>query len=349
LTTLTEGATLCDGRYRLDRVLGRGGMAIVWGATDLQLERPVAIKVISDVLASDPRFVARFEREARLAAGLNHPNLVKLFDVSSESDRPFLVMEQIPGGTLADRRGDTGLDATVLARDLLDALSHIHAAGILHRDVKPANVLIGADGRPRLTDFGIARSDDQTGLTLTGQIMGTVRYIAPEVAEGRPATRQSDLYSLGVMLGEVAGPHPEPALARLLDRLRDPDPDRRPASAAEALAELDPAPPTVALDKTVALDQTNALDQTIALDPPSGASPRRHIHIRLDAVRLAAIAGIALVATVVGIVVAGGNDGNKPSKPALPAISQPRPAAPDAPLDAQLIQLQKIVDSAPKR
>src|SRR3954453_12174999 len=141
---LAAGMTVCEGRYRLDEVLGRGGMSIVWRATDLQLERPVAIKVISDVLATDARFVARFEREARLCPGLNHPNLVKVFDFSIEDERPALIMEYVPGGTLVEARGQS-LDAEALARELLDAVAHIHAAGILHRDIKPANVLLGAD------------------------------------------------------------------------------------------------------------------------------------------------------------------------------------------------------------
>src|SRR4029079_11805407 len=152
---LGAGSMLCDGRYRLDEVLGRGGMAIVWRALDLQLERDVAIKVISDVLAGDPRFVARFEREARLAAGLHHANLVKVFDFSVDSERPFLIMEYVPGGTLADARGRE-LDAESLTRELLEPVVHIHAAVILHRDIKPANVLLAPDGSPRLTDFGIA-------------------------------------------------------------------------------------------------------------------------------------------------------------------------------------------------
>jgi serine/threonine-protein kinase len=232
------GAVLCDGRYRLDGVVGRGGMAIVWRATDLQLERDVAIKVIADVLASDPRFVARFEREARLAAALNHPNLVKVFDFSVEEERPFLIMEFVGGGTLAEARGQA-LDVDALARDLLDAVAHIHAAGILHRDIKPANVLLDASGAPRLTDFGIARGEETTGLTQTGQVLGTLRYIAPEVAAGEPASARSDLYGLGVMLGELSGSRSE-ALDRLLARMTERDAANRPASAAEALAELDP-------------------------------------------------------------------------------------------------------------
>src|SRR5690242_18846069 len=124
-------------------------MAIVWRATDLQLERDVAIKVISDVLAHDPSFVARFEREARLAGALNHPNLVKVFDFSvDDAERPLLIMEYVAGGTLAERRGES-LDLDALTRDLLDAMAHIHAAGILHRDIKPANVLLDAAQAPR--------------------------------------------------------------------------------------------------------------------------------------------------------------------------------------------------------
>src|SRR5947208_10875660 len=105
MSALAVGSTLCDGRYRLDEVIGRGGMAMVWRATDLQLERTVAIKIISDVLATDPHFVARFEREARLAAGVSHDNLVKVFDFSVDAERPFLIMEYVPGGTLAKARG----------------------------------------------------------------------------------------------------------------------------------------------------------------------------------------------------------------------------------------------------
>src|SRR5204862_8009970 len=144
---------------------------------------------------------------ARIAAAIRRPNLVKIFDFSVDEERPVLIMEYIAGGTLADKRAER-LDSESLARSLLDALAHIHGAGILHRDIKPANVLLGADGSPRLTDFGIARSEDQTGLTLTGQVLGTLRYIAPEVADGSPATHQSDLYSLGVLLRQVTGDDP---------------------------------------------------------------------------------------------------------------------------------------------
>jgi eukaryotic-like serine/threonine-protein kinase len=361
VTALAAGATLCDGRYRLGSVLGRGGMAVVWLATDLQLERNVAIKIISDVLADDPRFVARFEREARLAAALSHPNLVKVFDFSIDAGRPLLAMEYVPGGTLRDAR-ERQLDAIAVARGLLDALAHIHAAGILHRDVKPANVLVGADGSPRLTDFGIARSEDQTGLTLTGQVLGTIRYIAPEVAAGEPATARSDLYSLGVLLGEVAGDDPPAPLAGLLPRLTARDPAGRPVSAGEALAELDPT--RVLPHDTDATEATQALPATgtpapapaaaeappgrvsAARVPVRGQGVRPHVPAQIRPGHLIAAVAVLIALLVVVIVAAFSGGGSEPSaKPAR--VVQPAP--PGATVDDQLTRLEKIVRSAPRK
>jgi serine/threonine protein kinase len=351
LSSLAAGSTLCDGRYRLEEVLGRGGMAIVWRATDLQLERSVAIKVISDVLASDPRFVERFEREARLAAGLSHPNLVKLFDYSVESERPFLIMEYVPGGTLREARGRQ-LDAMAVATGLLDALAHIHGTGILHRDVKPANVLLGADGSPRLTDFGIARSEEQTGLTMTGQVLGTLRYIAPEVAAGAPATAQSDLYALGVLLGEIAGDDPPEPLARLLPRLTANAAEDRPGSAGEALAELEPTgmlPRDGDTDVTRALPATSAIRRSAPRGPSaaraSAAASLARARTHLRPAHYAAAAA-ALVVLLVVIVIAASGGGSKPT--AKPAVV-PKPAAAGATVDAQLTQLENIVRAAPRK
>jgi serine/threonine protein kinase len=343
LSSLAAGSTLCDGRYRLEAVLGRGGMAIVWRATDVQLERTVAIKIISDILAGDPRFVQRFDHEARLAAGLSHPNLVKLFDYSVEEERPFLVMEYIAGGTLREARGRR-LDALALGRELLDALAHIHAAGILHRDVKPANVLLDTDGSPRLTDFGIARSEEQTGLTLTGQVMGTLRYIAPEVAAGEPATVRSDLFSLGVLLEEIAGEEPPEALAGLLPRLTAGDPEDRPASASDALAELDP---TRALPHTQAVDAMDATEALPAMN--AGASVPRALHRTRPRIRAAhLIAGAAVLIVLLVVVVAAGSGGGGPNRAATPG-ALPKPAAAGATVDDQLTQLEKIVRAAPRK
>jgi eukaryotic-like serine/threonine-protein kinase len=327
VTGLGAGSTLSEGRYRLEEVVGRGGMAIVWRASDLQLERDVAIKVISDVLASDPPFVTRFEREARVAAALNHPNLVKVFDFSIEEKPPYLVMEYIGGGTLADP-GGRELDPGRLARDLLDALAHIHAAGILHRDIKPANVLLTAEGSPRLTDFGIARAEDQTGLTQTGQVMGTLRYIAPEVAAGKPASAASDLYSLGVLLGEIADERPGAALTDLIVRMTATDPAARPASAAEALAELEP---------------TRPLPRSDATQPDLKTVPGPVFRERFTAWQLAGAGAVLLV--ILALVIAAATGGDDPGPAAQPA----RPAAPDAPVEVQLQRLEQIVTSAAAR
>jgi predicted Ser/Thr protein kinase len=246
---IAQGARLKD-RYRLERLLGRGGMAAVWLASDLVLDRPVAIKVLSDTIASDPEFVARFRREARVAARLSHPNLVDVYDYAEAEERPYLVMEYVAGENLADRIAGGGeIDCERLAREVLGALAHIHAAGIVHRDVKPQNLLMAPDGGVKLIDFGIALPRDETALTRTGNLLGTARYIAPEVMSGQPATERSDLYSCGVLLGECIDGDRAPRLGSLVERLTAAEPGARPASAREALARLGakaaaPAQPT---------------------------------------------------------------------------------------------------------
>ena len=241
-TELGPGTVLGnDDRYRLERVLGLGGMASVWLAFDRRLGRSVAIKVPSDTLALDREYVARFEREARVAAGLSHPHLVKVYDFSVASSRPFLVMEYVAGDNLAASLalpGEREWDAELLAQELLSALDYIHRAGIVHRDIKPANVLIATDGHARLTDFGIAQPADATRLTRTGMIVGSDRYIAPEVRRGAPATALSDLYACGVLIEECLPTPPNDRLVALAAALTATAPERRPASGAEAIAML---------------------------------------------------------------------------------------------------------------
>ncbi len=240
---IAAGRTLGD-RYVLQRRLGAGGMSVVWLATDERLDRPVAIKILSDTLTEDREYIGRFRREAKVAAGLQHPNLVSVYDFGS-GERPYLVMEYIDGGDLAMRveRGDVP-DRERLARELLAALRHIHDAGVLHRDIKPQNVLIDEHGHARLTDFGIAQPHDATSLTRTGRVIGTEAYIAPEVKAGDAASERSDLYALGVLLADIAREGAGAPLWTLTDRLRAADPAARPGSAAEALAELERATPT---------------------------------------------------------------------------------------------------------
>ena len=262
MTQFRDGSLICDGRYRLETLVGAGGMAAVWRGHDQQLGREVAVKVISDSLSTEPSYVKRFQREARLAAGVSHPNLVQIYDVGTEDDRPFLVMEYVSGGTLADRLLDNqdqpAIDVEHLAGELLGALARIHELGIVHRDIKPPNILIGTDGRARLTDFGIAHSADMSSLTRTGTIIGTARYIAPEISRQQPASPQSDLYSLGRVLSETIGARkPSDRLAQLIDALCQPDPRRRPSSAEEASLLLEAEPtklmptmPTVLVERS---------------------------------------------------------------------------------------------------
>jgi tRNA A-37 threonylcarbamoyl transferase component Bud32 len=208
------------GRYRLTSRIATGGMGEVWRAEDTVLEREVAAKVLKQEYADDPTFRARFEAEARNAAALHHPNVASVFDFGelddgdgSGSRRPFLVMELIPGQPLAALlRGGEPMppeQAADVVAQAADAIAAAHALGIVHRDVKPANLLVTPDGTVKITDFGIARAADGAAITQTGQIVGTPHYISPEQAEGRPATEASDIYALGVVLYEcLAGRRP---------------------------------------------------------------------------------------------------------------------------------------------
>ena len=216
---IAPGALLGE-RYRLESRLGSGGMAAVWLAVDERLDREVAVKVLSDIIAGDPQYLARFQREAHTAASLKHPNLVGIWDYGAGA-RPYLVMEYVEGGDLAERI-ESGEVPPIedLARDLLEALRHMHAAGVLHRDIKPHNVLVAEDGTARLTDFGIAQPAGATALTGTGLVIGTESYIAPEVRQGEPASERSDLFALGVVLADVAGDRAPTAVRDLAERLR---------------------------------------------------------------------------------------------------------------------------------
>ncbi len=206
-------------RYRLDSRIATGGMGEVWRAQDTVLDREVAVKVLKHEYADDPTFRARFEAEARHAAALVHPNVASVFDFGELQDadgsgtRPFLVMELVPGEPLSAllRRGDAMPPdrAADLVAQACDAIAAAHALGIVHRDVKPANLLVTPDGTVKITDFGIARAGTGAAITQTGQIVGTPHYISPEQAEGKSATEASDIYALGVVLFEcLAGRRP---------------------------------------------------------------------------------------------------------------------------------------------
>jgi exonuclease VII small subunit len=311
--TIGTGELLKD-RYRLEHTLGRGGMAAVWLGHDEVLDRPVAVKVLADTIAADPGFVARFRREAQTAAGLSHPNLVGVYDFSEEGERPYLVMQFVPGDSLAAllERGE-GVDCDKLAREMLDALVHIHGAGILHRDVKPGNIVVEPDGTAKLIDFGIARPLDATAMTRTGLIMATERFAAPEVMEGRPASERSDLYSLGVVLRACGGSCSR-ALGTLVEQLTEKDPAARPSSARQALARLERAEP--ALEQPTQAFEREPEPAAESPPPPpayerrAGTGSRRSRWGALVALLafLAAIGAIAAVALSGG----GGSDGKSP-------------------------------------
>lgn len=371
---LAPGETLADGRYRLERRLGAGGMASVWLARDERLGRLVAVKVIADTLAGDKRWLARFTREARAAAGLSHPNIVQVFDYGVESERPYLVLEHVDGANLAERLADPHApvpEARELAGELLSALAHVHEAGIVHRDIKPANVLLDAEGHAHVTDFGIAQPDDATSLTQTGMVIGTLRYLAPEVAGGQPATVLSDLYSTGMVLREVAGEAPPPWLTALLGALTAADPQQRPGDATAALHLLDPPAPgkgqesggkTDATAPTALLTPTatTPLPQTAAtlaqaatsaardgagrmrkpFDPASAWLRERGIPPVL------ALGGVLALLLVISFALLS-SGGDQPSQDA-PA-PKAAPAEPGSPLDQQLRALDRIVERAAKR
>lgn len=198
---------LLGGRYSLLETVGEGGMAVVYRSKDTLLNRIVAVKVLRPQFASDHEFRERFRREAQSAAGLSHPNVVNVYDVGEEAGSNYIVMEWVNGLTLHDvivRDGKLTVDQAVnVTEQILGALEHAHSNGIIHRDIKPHNILINTEGRVKVADFGIARAASASALTETGTVIGTVNYTSPEQARGAAATAESDIYSLGVVMYEI--------------------------------------------------------------------------------------------------------------------------------------------------
>ena len=291
-TGTLQGRALAD-RYRVGPRLGAGGMADVYDGRDLRLDRPVAIKVLRPEMAANPDVRRRFEAEARTAARLSHPNVVGVFDTGEDDGVPFIVMERLPGETLADRMARGPVDQAWLRRvagDVLLALGAAHAAGLVHRDVKPGNILISPEGCAKVADFGIAKTTEPLAdevHTATNLLIGTPSYLAPERIDGAPATPRSDLYAFGVVLYEAlagrkpfSGPNPlavaHAVRAGDFPPLRDarPDADPRLVAAATRAMARDPQQRFASAD-----DMRAAVEgRTLAAPTIVGPAPGRIDH-----------------------------------------------------------------------
>jgi serine/threonine-protein kinase len=327
-------ATSVGGRYRLERPLGHGGMASVFLAHDAELDRPVAVKLLAEGLAGDIAFRKRFLREARLAARLSHPNVVAVFDAGeADGGRPYIVMEYVDGTTLEGRGPLPPAEAVALAVQACHGLAHAHAAGLVHRDVKPHNLLLRTDGTLKVADFGIARAAEATALTQIGSILGTAAYLAPEQAAGEEVTAAADVYSLGAVLYELLAGRPPHEPASIAD-LADP-PEIRPVS------ELAPNVPRRLEDAVMRSLARNPAYRQASADEfarelgdrptaptrvaPAAPPPRRRMRWWLV---IPAAAVIGAVGT--GVVVLATNDGGTPPRRPTPAAVRPIPPGANA-------------------
>ncbi|GAA5210541.1 serine/threonine-protein kinase [Microbacterium kyungheense] len=288
----TQGVTF-GGRYELDSRIAIGGMGEVWEATDHVIGRTVAIKILKDEYMGDPGFLERFRAEARHAALVNHEGIASVFDYGEENGSAFLVMELVPGealSTILERDGSLSTDKTLdIVAQTSAALQAAHAAGLVHRDIKPGNLLITPDGRVKITDFGIARIADQVPLTATGQVMGTVQYLSPEQASGHPASPATDIYSLGIVAYEcLAGKRPFTGESQV----------------AIAMAQINEQPPP--LPATVAAPVQNLVMAMIAKKPEERPASAAAVARAATALRRGDVAAAAAaVPAIAGGAVAG--------------------------------------------
>ncbi|RAG84122.1 hypothetical protein DN069_18985 [Streptacidiphilus pinicola] len=358
---------LLNGRYELHEPLGTGGMATVWRGVDRVLARPVAVKVLNEGLAEDAHFAERFAREARHAAMLVHPAIVTVFDSGEdETGAPYLVMELVDGRTLGELLEETPrlpVDrAIAIASTVCDALQVAHAAGLVHRDIKPGNIMVTDGGQVKVVDFGIAKAgNDEAQLTGTGSVLGTASYLAPEQATASEVDGRADLYALGCVLTEMLTGQPPftgatpvevawkqvserpaplsalrpdipPALDGAVLRLLEKEPGRRPADAAAARAELQAAGRGAATSWLPPVGEPSALNRTMAMPPltppsaewASGAVPMDPPRPRRR--RTALIA--AAVVVVVGCVVAAVAAQSGPSTPTAGTVPGTHTSAP---------------------
>jgi serine/threonine-protein kinase len=339
------------GRYRLIEPLGRGAMSSVWLAEDAELERRVAVKLLSPTADR-----ARFEREARAAASLSHPNLCALYDYGESDGKPYMVLEYLPNGSLEERLKDgkplDDAETHRIATEMAAGLAHAHGRGLVHRDLKPANVLFDSEGRAKIADFGIARMGDAGTLTEAGTVLGTASYISPEQASGRPAGPASDVYSFGVILFrmltgrlpfvaanamEVVRMHrddPPPAVA---DFRRD-APARLEALSAAALAKDPAARPSdgsallrelrggegdatmIVAPAALAAGADTGATQVLRPRPAAARGPARR---RTSVAALALVALLLLGIGVAVALIATGGGGSGAGTQSLPGLSLP--------------------------
>jgi eukaryotic-like serine/threonine-protein kinase len=325
------------GRYELEELVGHGGMSSVYKAHDTLLERNVALKVLHEQYNADEEFVERFKREARSVAQLQHPNIVTVIDRGEEDGRQYIVFEYIDGENLKElvvRQGRLDVrEALEIAVEVARALAFAHGHGLVHRDVKPQNVLLNGDGRAKVTDFGIARSVDVEGMTSTGMVLGTSNYIAPEQASGQPVDAHTDVYALGVVLYEtLAGELPFPGesfLAVAMKHVHEPPPnllEKRPevpiriAAAVDRALEKNPEERFPTMDAFAAeleaclaeLDRGDDGDATLIV--PRLRRGRRRGVWRLPA-GIAVLALLAVGAIVTGLVMLGEGEGQTAGAP----------------------------------
>ena len=314
---LTTPGTILGGRYRLVEPLARGGMATVWIADDPVLSRRVAVKILRSDLAIDEGTRARFRHEAIAAARLSHPNIVSTYDTGDDDGVAYIVMELIDGPTLRhliDQRGGLPVAEVIrIGKQVADALDAAHRAGLVHRDVKPANVLVPPAGPVKVTDFGIAKAAGTDDLTRTGTVMGTARYLSPEQVNGRPTDARTDVYALGLLLYEALLGHP---------------PFGGDTDIATAMARLTTSAPAVRAERP---EVSQALDDVIhrcmARQPAARFSSAAEVRDALDRARIDPTGAVALPHAA---------PAPRPPAPAPPAHTgptapQPTPAANAAP------------------
>jgi len=335
----TQGVTF-GGRYELSSRIAIGGMGEVWEATDHVIGRTVAIKILKDEYMGDPGFLERFRAEARHAALVNHEGIASVFDYGEENGSAYLVMELVPGEALSTRlERDHALPAdTVLdyISQTASALQAAHAAGLVHRDIKPGNLLITPDGRVKITDFGIARIADQVPLTATGQVMGTVQYLSPEQASGHPASPATDIYSLGIVAYEcLAGRRPftgESQVAIAMAQIND---------TAPPLSERLPAPVRQLVMSMIAKKPDERPASAAAVSRACNALRRGDINAAIAAAPMLANAGSPAADEVTQLLgAAGGATQMMPTTSPLPMGEQaPKPKKKRSPWTGPLIAL----------